>query len=295
MQEGCGYMNSNSAAGGGDALLQKIRTVGEVPIRAIGAVNALAAHVAQEQGFDALWVSGLEVSAAAGLPDANVVGVHEIMDVIYSLHRSSNLPTIVDIDNGGGSTQATERYASDLANIGVAAICLEDSAYPKCNSFSLHAKQRLADDQLLHSQIKRSREILAGRALLIARTETLICGGSVRTAIGRAESYLQAGADIALIHSKDRTGKQALEVAAGWTAGAPLAVIPTAFPHLTAGDLASSGYGIVIYANQLSRAALAAMRAVAKEIEESGTFPEDRLPPVGDLLRVGDPSARSCI
>jgi|SRR5579875_829474 len=288
-------MNNTPAAGGGNALLQRIRAVGEIPVRAIGAVNALAAHVAQEQGFDALWVSGLEVSMAAGLPDANIIGVHEIMDVIYSLHRAADLPTIVDIDNGGGSVQATERYASDLANIGVAAICLEDSAYPKCNSFSLHTKQRLADDQLLHNQIKRSQEILAGRALLIARTETLVCGGTVRAAIGRAESYVHAGADIALIHSKDRTGQQALEVAASWTAGAPLAVVPTAFPCLTAGDLASAGYGLVIYANQLSRAALAAMRSVASEIAESGTFAEDRLPPVGDLLRVGDPAARSCI
>lgn len=288
-------MNSNPAAGGGNALLRQIRAAGQLPVRAIGAVNALAAYVAQEQGFDALWVSGLEVSAAAGLPDANVIGVREIVDVVHSLHRACELPTIVDIDNGGGAAQITERYASDLASIGVAAICLEDSAYPKCNSFSLHAAQQLADEQLLHNQIKRSREILAGRTLLIARTETLICGGTVSAAIDRAESYLQAGADIALIHSKDRTGEQALEVAASWTAGAPLAVVPTAFPCLTASDLATAGYGLVIYANQLSRAALAAMRSVARDIAENGTFAEDQLPPVGDLLRVGDPAARSCI
>jgi phosphoenolpyruvate phosphomutase len=288
-------VKSSTAAGGGDALLQKIRASREVPVRAIGAVNALAAHVADEQGFDALWVSGLEISAAAGLPDANVIGVREIVDVLYSLHRASSLPTIVDIDNGGGSIQTVERYASDLAALGVAAICLEDSVYPKCNSFSLHAKQQLADEQLVHGQIKRSREILAGRAALIARTETLVCGGEIRAAISRAESYLQAGADIALIHSKDTSGRQALEVARDWTAEAPLCTVPTAFSHLTARKLASAGYGLVIYANQLSRAALAAMRAVAKDIDTNGMVIEEHLPPVGDLLRVGDPAARACI
>ncbi|MEW2634005.1 isocitrate lyase/phosphoenolpyruvate mutase family protein, partial [Streptomyces sp. NPDC048389] len=55
------------------------------PLLAAGAVNALAAHVAAEAGFDALWVSGLEVSAASGLPDANVVGPRDLSDVVASL------------------------------------------------------------------------------------------------------------------------------------------------------------------------------------------------------------------
>ncbi|MGW4968428.1 isocitrate lyase/phosphoenolpyruvate mutase family protein [Streptomyces albidoflavus] len=69
----------------------------EHPLLAIGAVNALAAHVAAEAGFDALWVSGLEVSAASGLPDANVLGPRDLSDVVASLGRVTDLPVIVDI------------------------------------------------------------------------------------------------------------------------------------------------------------------------------------------------------
>ncbi|WP_221889571.1 isocitrate lyase/phosphoenolpyruvate mutase family protein, partial [Streptomyces sp. WAC02707] len=101
------------------------------PLLAIGAVNALAAHVAADAGFDALWVSGLEVSAASGLPDANVLGPRDLSDVVTSLGRVTELPVIVDIDNAGGSGRTAERFASDLMRAGAAAVCVEDSAYPK--------------------------------------------------------------------------------------------------------------------------------------------------------------------
>ncbi|MFJ3547545.1 MULTISPECIES: isocitrate lyase/PEP mutase family protein [Streptomyces] len=146
------------------------------PLLAIGAVNALAAHVAAETGFDALWVSGLEVSAASGLPDANVLGSRDLADVVASLGRVTDLPVIVDIDNAGGSGRTAERFAYDLMCAGAAAVCVEDSAYPKCSSFAVHRAQTLADRDLLCEQVGRIRKLAGDGLVVVARTEALIAG-----------------------------------------------------------------------------------------------------------------------
>lgn len=116
--------------GGGKALREQLLADSGAPLRAVGAVNAMAAQVATEVGFDALWVSGLETSATLGLPDANLIGVDDLISVVSAVGRASTLPVIVDVDNAGGSVAAARRYVTDLARAGAAAVCLEDSAYP---------------------------------------------------------------------------------------------------------------------------------------------------------------------
>ena len=274
-----------SASGSGGAL------------RAIGAASALAARVGVEAGFDALWVSGLEVSAALGLPDENVIGSRDLADVVAVLRRASGLPIIVDIDNAGGSPATARRVACDLTRAGAAALCLEDSAYPKVNSFSTHRDQLLADPELVREQLAAIRES-GPSTVIIARTEALICGTGIPEAHGRAARYAAAGADALLIHSKDPSGEQALCSASAWTGDTPLVTVPTAFPHLDDARLAAAGYGLAIYANQLSRASLAAMRAAAAAFTASGSFTAPGCPPladVQDLLRIGNPDARASL
>ncbi|MFD3352680.1 isocitrate lyase/phosphoenolpyruvate mutase family protein [Streptomyces fradiae] len=268
------------------------------PLLAIGAVNALAAHVAAEAGFDALWVSGLEVSAASGLPDANVLGPRDLSDAVASLGRVTELPVIVDIDNAGGSGRTAERFADDLMRAGAAAVCVEDSAYPKCNSFAAHRAQTLADRDLLCEQVGRIRKVAGDGLVVVARTEALIAGEDMATAIARAEAYAEAGADAVLIHSKDATGDQARAIGRAWSHGVPLVSVPTAFPDLSAAELGEAGFRLCIYANQLSRAALAGMRTAARQFRRGGSFRSTvagSLAEVGDLMRVGDPEALSCL
>ncbi|MGV9266567.1 isocitrate lyase/phosphoenolpyruvate mutase family protein [Kitasatospora sp. NPDC003701] len=265
------------------------------PVRAVGAANAPAAKIAAGAGFDALWVSGLEVSTALGLPDENVLGPRDLADVVLALRRTTDLPVIVDIDNAGGAVGPAGRFAFDLARAGASAVCLEDSAYPKTNSFSLHRDQGLADLDLVRTQLKEIRAQAGPEMLLIARTETLICGGSVAEAVARAEAYVAAGADAVLLHSKDASGQQALTVGKAWTGLAPLVSVPTAFPHLGPDELGAAGYALAIYANQLSRAALRAMHEAADHFRANGAFDPARLADVQDLLQVADPAARACL
>jgi phosphoenolpyruvate phosphomutase len=273
-------------------------TAQERPLLAVGAVNAIAAHLAAGSGFDALWVSGLEVSAANGLPDSNVLGSRDLSDVVTSLGRVTEKPVIVDVDNAGGAVSTAERFAFDLARAGAAAVCIEDSAYPKCNSFAAHKAQGVEDADLLSRQIERIRKTFGQDLVVIARTEALIAGEEMGSALARALRYTAAGADAVLVHSKDPTGNQALEIGRTWTGGSALVSVPTAFPQLTADDLGRAGFRLCIYANQLSRAAMAGMRAAILQFACEGAFvpsSASALADVGDLLRVGEPGALSCI
>ncbi|MGW2055922.1 isocitrate lyase/phosphoenolpyruvate mutase family protein [Streptomyces sp. NPDC001840] len=268
------------------------------PLRAVGAANALAARVAVEAGFDALWVSGLEVSTSLGLPDENVLGPRDLADVTGVLSRSADLPVIVDIDNAGGSVATAQRFGTDLTAAGAAALCLEDSTYPKVNSFAEHRHQQLSEAALMADQLAAIREATGPATLLIARTEVLICGGSLPEALGRARRYVDAGADAVLVHSKDRSGMQALQTAAAWTGPVPLVTVPTAFPHLGAKELGEAGFSLAIYANQFTRAAFAAMTAAAAHFTATGSFSAPGGPPLADvqaLLQVGNPAARSSL
>ncbi|MER8084228.1 isocitrate lyase/phosphoenolpyruvate mutase family protein [Streptomyces sp. NPDC087532] len=267
------------------------------PLRAVGAASAVAARVAVESGFDALWVSGLEVSTALGLPDENVLGPRDLADTVRALARTAPLPVIADVDNAGGSIATARRFADDLAHAGAAALCLEDSAYPKTNSFALHRSQKLTQPGLMHEQLTAMRAVVGDRVVLIARTEALICGADLSEALERAQSYAAVGADAVLIHSKDPSGEQALATAAAWAGTVPLVTVPTAFPQLGPDRLGEAGFALAIYANQLSRAALAAMREAAASFHATGSFTAGGTPlsDVTDLLQVADPAARACL
>ncbi|MBD0741648.1 isocitrate lyase/phosphoenolpyruvate mutase family protein [Streptomyces sp. CBMA152] len=268
------------------------------PLLAVGAANALAARLAADGGFDALWVSGLEVSAAYGLPDANVLGPRDLADTVVAVTRVTDLPVIVDMDNAGGAAHIAERYADDLLRSGATALCIEDSAYPKCNSFAAHTSQRLAEQDLLCRQLEAIRKRAGHDVVLIARTEALVTGANLDVAMEHARAYAEAGADAVLIHSKDASGRQALDISRTWCLDLPLASVPTAFPQITADQLGEAGYRLCIYANHLSRAALAAMRGAIRHFGTAGTFTSSMGAPlaeVGDLLRIGEPGAVSCI
>jgi len=269
------------------------------PLRAVGAVNAIAASVAAKAGFDALWISGLEVSTAMGLPDENVLTAQDLGGVVQAVGRVTDLPAIVDVDNGGGAPASARRTATDLARAGAAGLCIEDSLFPKINSFATHRDQHLASIEQMRALLEAMRQAVGESMVLIARTEELICGGSVGDALQRASLYVGTGADAVLIHSKDRTGKQAQDVAGAWSDNlTPLVSIPTAFPHLGVDELGAVGFALVIYANQLTRVAYAAMRAAADGFTATGNFTAhdgSPLPSVQEILQISDRSAHAVI
>ena len=105
--------------------------------------------------------------------------------------------------------------------------------------------------------------------MAIARIESFILGKGLRDALKRAEIYSKAGADAILIHSKEKTPSQIFSFAKKFTKSKyykPLVSVPSTYSKVYEKDLIKHGFKLVIYANQLLRAAYPAMQNTARTI-----------------------------
>ena len=109
--------------------------------------------------------------------------------------------------------------------------------------------------------------------MIIARIESLILGKSLNDAVLRAEKYVEAGADGIMIHSKNKDPKEVFKFAERFKkkySEIPLVAVPSSYNSVKEKHLENAGFNIVIYANQMLRAAYPAMLKVAKSVLENG-------------------------
>jgi phosphoenolpyruvate phosphomutase len=169
----------------------------------------------------------------------------------------------VDIDTGYGDIEQVVRAVKTFDSLGASAVCMEDNIFPKTNS--LWGKDMpIMDMKEFGAKIKASKEV-SKNLLIIARTEALIRGHGKGEALRRAKYYVDCGADIILMHTKEKTGQEALIMSQmWWKENIPLVIIPSKFPHLTNKELFSAGYSIIIYANQTQRAKIFGVKKALK-------------------------------
>jgi phosphoenolpyruvate phosphomutase len=249
---------------------------GEDPVVAVGAHDAMSARLIEREGFDAVWVSGFGVSAMAhGLPDLNLVTMTETLEATRRIDGVTELPVVVDCDNGYGGFSNVVRSAVEFDRAGAAAICIEDNLFPKVNS--LYAGDARRDLVAMDEQARRLRAAKAAQEsegfVLIARVEALIAGHGVDAACERALAYADAGADAILIHSKDKTLAQIEGFLDAWRATnvtTPLVAVPTLFPDYTAAELRQKGFAMVILANHPMRASVQAMEDTLSMLRKDG-------------------------
>lgn len=256
-------------------------------IKVVGAHDALSAKLIQEAGFDAVWASGFGISAALKcIPDASFITSTEQLDVERNMAEAITIPIIADCDTGYGNALNVMRTVHDHERAGIAAICIEDNLFPKRCSFYAGVRRELISVE------EHCGKIIAAKAsqtvpdfMVIARTEALIAGWGREEALRRAEAYAEAGADAVLIHSKSPTFDELSGVARAWSSKVPLVVVPTIFDGVTAAELEEAGFKIVIYANQVVRAGIKAMRdalTVMKEDTRPGSV-NDRVVPLKEV------------
>ncbi len=231
------------------------------PALVLGAHDALSAKLAEEAGFDAVWASGFCISAANALPDANILTMSETLDAVRRMSSTVTVPVIADCDNGFGNAINVIRTVSEYERAGVAGLCIEDNIFPKRCSFYAGVRRELVPTE------EHARKIQAAKAaqrdpdfVVIARTEAFIAGWGTQEALDRARAYADAGADAVLVHSKLSTFDELREFTNAWDGRCPLVAVPTTYAGITANDLAAAGFKLVIFANQVLRAAVKAMR-----------------------------------
>lgn len=129
--------------------------------------------------------------------------------------------------------------------------------------------------------------------MIIARIESLILERGMEDALDRAFAFRDAGADGIMIHSRRKQPDEILEFSDKFgekDLKTPIVVVPSSFNIITEKELADHGVNIVIYANQLLRAAFPAMESVAKSIlTHHRTYEADKvLMPIKDIITLID-------
>jgi methylisocitrate lyase len=232
-----------------------------------GVHNGLAARQAQQAGFDALYLSGAAMSATLGLPDLGMLTVDDVGFFIRQAVRASRLPTLVDGDTGFGETLNLMNMVRAFEEFGAAAVQIEDQRSPKkCGHLD---DKRLVDANEMAAKIHAARR--ARRQLLIVARTDAIASEGLDAAVARARLYRSAGADI--IFPEAMTDIGMLRRVAIELVDIPLLANMTEFgrtPQLTASELQSLGYKVVIYPVSALRVAAKAQREAYEAIRRDG-------------------------
>src|SRR5947209_20190751 len=105
---------------------QRLRDAWHAQTSAIpGVFNALVARMADRLGFQALYLSGAALSAAAGVPDVGLLTLNDFVDQARSITLAAAPPLISDADTGFGEALNVERTVRLFEAAGAAAIHLE--------------------------------------------------------------------------------------------------------------------------------------------------------------------------
>ena len=264
------------------------------PITLIGAHSAVSARLGARAGFDGIWASGFEISAARGVPDANFLTMTEALAAARELADAVSIPVVADCDNGFGNAINVIRTVREYESAGVAAICIEDNVFPKRCSFYGGVRRELVPKEEHAGKIRACKAAQrTAEFVVIARTEALIAGWGQNEALARAHLYADAGADMVLVHSKSKAFDELRELASHWGRAVPLVVVPTIFSHTSVDECHAAGFKMVIFANQGLRASVAAMAETFAAIRAAGraSVVEDRiatLPQIYDLSGVSE-------
>ena len=255
--------NSRKAAGERFADLLKEPMILKIP----GAHNALAALLARDAGFSALYVSGGAISASMGYADLGIMTLEELSGLVRRIVRASGLPVLVDGDTGYGEALNAMRLVRELEDAGAAAVHIEDQILPKkCG--------HLSDKTLIPADAMARKVAAAVKARthlrVVARTDAYAVEG-LEGLVDRAKRYLDAGADA--IFPEALTCRDDFEAVAK-ALDCPLLANMTEFgqtPYFSAQQFSQMGYNMVIWPVSSLRIAARAMELFYRELAEEGT------------------------
>lgn len=249
--------------------------------------NGISARIVEQTGFRGIWASGLAISAQFGVRDSNEASWTQIVDMLEFMSDITSIPILMDGDTGYGNFNNMRRLVKKLEQRNIGGVCIEDKQFPKLNSFINGERQPLADMNEFSGKIKAGKDSQNDPDFcIIARIEALIAGWGMSEAIKRAETYHAAGADGILIHSKLSKPDEILAFAREWAGRAPLIIVPTTYYSTPVEVYEKAGISLVIWANHMIRASIAAMIKTSEEIlnDRSVANIEDRIASVRDIF-----------
>ena len=220
-----------------------------------GVYDALSALIAEQAGFEALYLSGASIAySRLGRSDIGLTTVTEVAQTLAHITDRVRVPVIVDADTGFGNALNTQRTVRDFERAGAAMIQIEDQTFPKrCGHLDGKGVVPVAEMQGKLKAALDSRR--SSNTLILARTDALAVEG-LESALDRAEAYLACGVDALFIEAL-RTPEQMQQACAQFAHRIPLLanmVEGGQTPIQSATELGERGFRIVIFPGGTARA-----------------------------------------
>ena len=243
----------------------------ENPLQIVGAINANHALLAQQAGFNAIYLSGGGVAAGSlGVPD---LGITTLEDVLIDIQRITNvcdLPLLVDVDTGfGPSAFNVARTVKSLIKAGAAALHIEDQVGAKrCGH---RPGKEVVSLEEMCDRLKAAVDARTDEHFVIGARTDAFAGEGLEKTLERAVAYKDAGADFIFAEAvPDLSFYQKFVDATS----IPVLANITEFgmiPLYTVDELKEAGVELVLYPLSAFRAANKAAQNVYEHLRKEGT------------------------
>ena len=252
---------------------QKFRAalVEESPLQIIGAINANHALLAKRAGYRAIYLSGGGVAAGSlGLPDLGISGLDDVLTDVRRITDVCDLPLLVDVDTGFGSSAFNiARATKSMIKFGAAAMHIEDQVGAKrCGH---RPGKAIVTTEEMVDRVKAAVDARTDDSFVImARTDALAVEG-LQAAIDRACACVEAGADAIFPEAMTELGmyKQFADAVK-----VPILANITEFgstPLFTVEELRAQQVAMILYPLSAFRAMNKAAQAVYEAVRRDGT------------------------
>lgn len=159
--------------------------------------DGFTARIAEEAGFDAVYMSGFATSMSRGLPDIGLLTQTEMTQNAAVVASAVGVPVIADADTGYGNAINARRTVREYERAGAAGVHIEDQVAPKkCGFFD--GKQVIG----LEEAALKIRAAADARTdpdfVIIGRTDALAVNGW-DDAERRCRAFAEAGADLVFV------------------------------------------------------------------------------------------------
>ena len=237
-----------------------------------GIYDALSAHVAGQNGFEALYLSGASIAyTRLGTSDIGLTTFTEVRDTLAAIRERVDVPVIVDADTGFGNALNAQRTVKGFERAGASMIQIEDQGFPKrCGHL---AGKSVVPVKEMTGKLKAALDARASNdTLILARTDAVAVEG-FDAAIERAEHYLETGVDALFIEAV-KSEEQMRIVNARFKGRVPLLanmVEGGQTPVKSAADLDALGYRIAIFPGGTVRAVAHTLTRYYASLKQHGT------------------------
>lgn len=245
------------------------------PLLAPGVYDALSALVAEQAGFEAVYLSGASIAyTRLGRSDIGLTTASEVaqtLSLITERVDRAACPVIVDADTGFGNALNTQRTVREFERAGAAMIQLEDQTFPKrCGHLDGKTVIPVAEMQgKLRAALDARR---SADTLILARTDALAVEG-LDAALERAERYVECGVDALFVEAL-RTPEQMDAACSRFAGRVPLLanmVEGGKTPVQSAANLGQRGFRIVIFPGGTTRAVAHTLQGYYASLQAHGT------------------------